>query len=249
VGKKSRGVHGDRFVVDLPDGQKLYVGDLEEGMALEVATWRGIGEPDSRVARMIIAATRAVPSDKSDAVMVPAGANGEISSVGAGATPKGTTTPLPREKEAKLPVPSRRVTYLRRATASVVALPFMAAVAAILTGSIALAQPVPSLAAEMELGASSLLVAIPKGEYAKGDEVLARVSSDSNQAAVVAQVVEVGSDTVTIAASGTLVELSQSQVIGQLVGTLPVGADLVDRPLLAAAMAAALIIGLLLFAL
>ena len=58
MGKKSKSRNGEPFVVDLPDGKKLYVADLEEGMALEVATWRGVGEPDSRVARMIVAATR-----------------------------------------------------------------------------------------------------------------------------------------------------------------------------------------------
>lgn len=249
MGKKSRVAHGDRFVVDLPDGQKLYVGDLEEGMALEVATWRGIGEPDSRVARMIIAATRAESSERTQDYSAPGIASSESAHSNVVTVPAPTTDSVPKKRDVKAQVPSRRVTYLRRATASVVALPFMAAIVAILTGSIALAQPVPSLAAEMELGASSLLVALPKGEYAKGDEVLARVSTDSNQAAVIAQVVEIGAETVTIAANGTLVELSESQVIGQLVGTLPVGADLVDRPLLAAAMAAALIIGLLLFAL
>ena len=65
MGKRDRnhdrghGSHaGDPLVIDLPEGQKLYVGSLDDGMAIEVATWRGIGEPDSRVARMIIAANR-----------------------------------------------------------------------------------------------------------------------------------------------------------------------------------------------
>ena len=65
MGKRDRnhdrghGSHaGDPLVIDLPEGLKLYVGSLDDGMAIEVATWRGIGEPDSRVARMIIAANR-----------------------------------------------------------------------------------------------------------------------------------------------------------------------------------------------
>ena len=36
------------LVIDLPDGQKLVVGKLEEGSVIEVATWRGTGRPDSR---------------------------------------------------------------------------------------------------------------------------------------------------------------------------------------------------------
>lgn len=246
MGKKSGAPREGRFVVDLPDGQKLYVGELEEGVALEVATWRGVGEPDSRVARMIIAASRTDASATSSretppqAVLVEEHPRAEENARGSQLTKKA------RYQAAQ---PRRGLTLARRALSGIVAIPIAAAVTAILTGTIALAQPVPSLAAELEIGASSLFVALPKGEYAAGDEVLARVSSNSNQAAVVAQVVSVTDDSVTIATGGTLIELAKSQVIGELVGTLPVGADLVDRPLLAAAMAAALILGLLLFAL
>lgn len=42
------------LVVDLPDGQKLVVGNLESGTVIEVATWRGTGRPDSRTNRMMI---------------------------------------------------------------------------------------------------------------------------------------------------------------------------------------------------
>jgi hypothetical protein len=138
---------------------------------------------------------------------------------------------------------------VRRAVAFVGAVPVAAAVVAILTGAVVLARPVPSLAADLELGTSSLLVALPSGEYKVGEEVLARVSIDSQQAAVVAQVANVSAETVTIASNGELVELHRNQIIGRLAGSLPVGADLVDRPLLAAATAAALILGLLIFAL
>jgi hypothetical protein len=258
MGKKSKSRQGEPFVVDLPDGQKLYVADLTEGMALEVATWRGVGEPDSRVARMIVAATREEliprPGDKSEK--------------------RGRSKKRDKRKASRRETPSeptwinyeeqyaesakaektesrsgRRARIARRAVSVLAAIPVAAAVTAILTGAIVLAKPVPSLAAELNLGASSLLIALPHGEYQVGDEVLARVSMDSQQAAVVAQIAEVSSTSITIASNGSLIELSPTQVIGRLAGTLPIGADLVDRPLLAAAMAAALILGLLLFAL
>jgi hypothetical protein len=256
MGKRSKSRNGEPFVVDLPDGQKLYVADLEEGMALEVATWRGVGEPDSRVARMIVAATRedTIPrlSDKPEKSR----REKKRGKGDRGETREETTwinyeeqyaESLNQEKPA--PRSGRRASIARRAVATLAAIPVAAAATAILTGAIALAKPVPSLAAELELGASSLLIALPQGEYKVGDEVLARVSMDSQQAAVVAQVAKVGSSSVTIASNGTLIELAPTQVIGRLAGTLPIGADLVDRPLLAAAMAAALILGLLLFAL
>ena len=42
------------LVVDLPDGQKLVVGDLDPGTVIEVATWRGTGRPDSRTNRFML---------------------------------------------------------------------------------------------------------------------------------------------------------------------------------------------------
>ena len=258
MGKKSKSRNGEPFVVDLPDGQKLYVADLEEGMALEVATWRGVGEPDSRVARMIVAATREVkiprPSNKSESIRLEKKrdeGNSDREETRAETTwinyEEQYADASTQEKPASRS--GRRARIARRTVATLAALPAAAAVTAILTGAIALAKPVPSLAAELELGASSLLIAVPQGEYKIGDEVLARVSMDSQQAAVVAQVAKVDSSSITIASNGTFIELAPTQVIGRLAGTLPIGADLVDRPLLAAAMAAALILGLLLFAL
>lgn len=42
------------LVVDLPDGQKIIVGELPEGTIIEVATWRGTGRPDSRANRLLL---------------------------------------------------------------------------------------------------------------------------------------------------------------------------------------------------
>jgi len=42
------------MVIDLPDGQKLFVGKMETGSVIEVATWRGTGRPDSRTTRLML---------------------------------------------------------------------------------------------------------------------------------------------------------------------------------------------------
>lgn len=42
------------LVIDLPDGQKLVVGNLPTGTVIEVATWRGTGRPDSRTQRLML---------------------------------------------------------------------------------------------------------------------------------------------------------------------------------------------------
>jgi hypothetical protein len=49
------------LVVDLPEGQKLVVGKLEEGTVIEVASWKGTGRPDSRTSRLMLGITRDEP--------------------------------------------------------------------------------------------------------------------------------------------------------------------------------------------
>lgn len=45
------------FVVELPNGQRLEIGDVPPGTVVEVATWRGAGAPDARTERIVIAVT------------------------------------------------------------------------------------------------------------------------------------------------------------------------------------------------
>jgi len=42
------------LVLDLPEGQKLVVGNLDPGTVIEIATWRGTGRPDSRTNRLML---------------------------------------------------------------------------------------------------------------------------------------------------------------------------------------------------
>ena len=42
------------LVIDLPDGQKLVLGNMAAGNVIEVATWRGTGRPDSRTSRLML---------------------------------------------------------------------------------------------------------------------------------------------------------------------------------------------------
>ena len=42
------------LVIDLPDGQKIVVGKMVHGSVIEVATWRGVGRPDSRTSRLML---------------------------------------------------------------------------------------------------------------------------------------------------------------------------------------------------
>jgi hypothetical protein len=47
------------LIIDLPDGQKIVVGNIPNGTVIEVATWRGTGRPDSRTNRMMLGVSSA----------------------------------------------------------------------------------------------------------------------------------------------------------------------------------------------
>ncbi len=54
------------LVIDLPDGQKIVVGKMTEGSVIEVATWRGVGRPDSRTSRLMLGVGNGDVNDDSE---------------------------------------------------------------------------------------------------------------------------------------------------------------------------------------
>jgi len=58
------------LIVDLPDGQKLLVGDIKAGTVIEVATWRGTGRPDSRTQRFMLGISHDEPEGNVTASVV-----------------------------------------------------------------------------------------------------------------------------------------------------------------------------------
>lgn len=59
------------LVIDLPDGQKIILGKMQNGAVIEVATWHGTGRPDSRTNRFMIGMTNGdASSSTKDAVSV-----------------------------------------------------------------------------------------------------------------------------------------------------------------------------------
>jgi hypothetical protein len=55
------------LVIDLPDGQKIVVGKMVQGSVIEVATWRGVGRPDSRTSRLMLGMGSGNINEDSDA--------------------------------------------------------------------------------------------------------------------------------------------------------------------------------------
>jgi hypothetical protein len=68
-------VSDSALVIDLPDGQKLVIGKMSQGTVIEVATWRGVGRPDSRTNRMMFGMSTAEIEEESDN----AGASSKVS--------------------------------------------------------------------------------------------------------------------------------------------------------------------------
>lgn len=129
---------GAPFTVELPNGQRLEIGDIPSGTIVEIATWRGPGAPDARTERMVIAVT---PPSRTGADGRPAGSRRRPSAWVAGtaigaitvaaaflATPVDVTVPsggdsvLGGRAEYSLVV-SRPTTALRTGDAVVVAHP------------------------------------------------------------------------------------------------------------------------------
>ena len=54
------------LVIDLPDGQKIVVGKMTQGSVIEVATWRGVGRPDSRTSRLMLGVGNGNVNEDSD---------------------------------------------------------------------------------------------------------------------------------------------------------------------------------------
>lgn len=54
VSKLPLPVSDSPLVIDLPDGQKIVIGKMTSGSVIEVATWRGVGRPDSRTSRLML---------------------------------------------------------------------------------------------------------------------------------------------------------------------------------------------------
>jgi hypothetical protein len=72
------------LVIDLPDGQKIVIGKMTLGSVIEVATWRGVGRPDSRTSRLMLGMGSGNVNEDSDS-----GDNSQVQERKAPVKPKG----------------------------------------------------------------------------------------------------------------------------------------------------------------
>lgn len=87
-------------VIDLPDGQKLYVSHLPAGTVIEVATWRGTGRPDNSTHRLMLG-VEGSGTPTPQAVVRPA-------------VPEPWRTPAPSRPMVRQPLPARPSPSRRR---------------------------------------------------------------------------------------------------------------------------------------
>jgi hypothetical protein len=223
------------LVLDLPEGQKLVVGNLDPGTVIEIATWRGTGRPDSRTNRLMLGVStnedegmprsRSLPPVEQSAPPVvqsiehPTSQQSErtgviYSNLNPTRDVGGLAKIEPQKKK------SRNILKLVLiATGSVST---MAAIAFILFGVIGLqfAHPGAGIGTSMGAANTSVVLIKPDAEIVVGKSVLTDIPS-SNENPTVAVVAAVNEKAILIATETGYAQVRPELVRGNVVMLLP----------------------------
>jgi hypothetical protein len=234
------------LVVDLPEGQKLVVGKLEEGTVIEVASWKGTGRPDSRTSRLMLGITRdeldpeieevkrkflkgnkksRSALDDESVQLQPVSLQGGASRVQTGVnfeyvTPTSTKT-LDRVEAKQKKKIKRFKSFLIRNRAEVIFVTFVIALGLATTtlGGISLTHPKSGVKISMGSVKDSL-VAIKRGsKVAVGDQIIVSVDNQPSPELVVVQ--GIASQSILTSVAGKYVAVKPSQVQGRVVAVFP----------------------------
>jgi hypothetical protein len=223
------------LVVDLPEGQKLVVGNLDPGTVIEVATWRGTGRPDSRTNRLMLGVStnededmprsRSLPPVESVrqieqpvqefAQSVPSERTGVIYS---NLNPTRDLGQLAKvDKNEKNPK-----NVLKRVLIASGSVSTVAAIAFILFGVIGLqfAHPGAGLSSSMGAANTSVILIKPDAEIVVGKSVLADLPN-TNENPTVAIVAAVNEKAVLVATDSGYAQVRPELVRGNVVMLLP----------------------------
>ena len=186
------------FVLDLPDGQKLLVGDLPEGTIIEVAAWRGTAKPDNRTLRLLLGVSNKKVQEEEEPVV---STDGQV---------------------IEPPKRSRQRSRRRARTAWIVSL---SVVVVILAGVIAFAMsPLkivhPTSGVNLGFGAanSSLAVVAPVESVEAGQTLVAKLGSGG---ATVGRVAATGEGIVLLQGDKGFTQVSESEIVGSVVAVIP----------------------------
>jgi hypothetical protein len=212
------------LIVDLPDGQKLIVGQLEPGTIIEVATWRGTGRPDSRTNRLLLGAgvnedarQKAISAPKSDK-------NDSVFSGEPEAREPANQLVSPRKElvkgkhgVARNKTVYSKLGYVAAGIVALIAIPTMVASNGLFEISS------PDMGMGTKLGGARSVVAITTevDEPQSGDVVLAQIESNGVSQELLAKVTAVGGDKVLLQANGIQYEVPASSVTSEVRVVVP----------------------------
>ena len=212
------------LIVDLPDGQKLIVGQLEPGTIIEVATWRGTGRPDSRTNRLLLGAgfnedarqkaIRAPRSEKNDSVF--SGEPEEREPANQLVSPR---KELVKGKHGVARTKTRysKLGYVAAGIVAVLAIPTLV----VNNGLFEVNSPDFGLGTK--LGGASSVVAITTeiSKTQSGDVVVALIESNGETQELLAKVSAVGGERILLQANGIQYEVSADAVTSRVRVVVP----------------------------
>lgn len=229
------------LVVDLPEGQKLVVGRLEEGTVIEVASWRGTGRPDSRTSRLMLGITkdesesefeearrklkRPNENDQSTesslmaaASQVPSTKKNEVNFE----ILRTTTTPEPtsRSKPKVGQVNRFRDFVIRHKVGeSVIAGVVLLAILITTVGGISIVHPRSGASISLGSVKSSLIAISRSSNVAAGDKIVISVGNKVSPILVVVQ--DVSPQSILTSADGKIQVVTRAQIKGKVIALFP----------------------------
>lgn len=212
------------LIVDLPDGQKLIVGQIEPGTVIEVATWRGTGRPDSRTTRMLLGA--GVNEDaRRKAISAPKSEKNDSVFTGA-PEPRDPANQLVAGKQeiikgkhgvAKKVTNYQRIGYVAAGLVAALSIPILV----VNNGLFEISSPDMGLATK--LGSASSVVAITTNvdDLNSGDVVIATIENNDETKELIAKVLVAGGDQVLLQANGVQYEIPAKLVTSKVRVVVP----------------------------
>lgn len=204
------------LVVDLPDGQKIVIGQLPAGVAIEVATWRGTGRPDSRTHRLLLGISDSGKPAHNEAATAPRVSSDSPVPADVTASPTSAvveSSDTSFEDEDAQPKRRGASKWWLAAAATV-----FAGYAVFAFLGLRVAHPANGVQAGLGSAESSMVVTQPVDALAVGDLVI--VQNASGQL-VLGSINSIAGDAVLVAAGSGYVQASQTDVTGKVLFVVP----------------------------
>jgi hypothetical protein len=218
------------LVVDLPDGQKLVVGNLDPGTVVEVATWRGTGRPDSRTNRLMLGVSNNESGAKVEAVSqqiplpqgVPAAPASVSTQVHTGVNYADLTPAVVVKEKKKSTAEEKKHVSRKRVLRTLGWVAAVVLIVGLLGGPLGLRVVHPQSGASTAIGSasSSLVFTRPLGHAKVGQNVIANLHSTKKNP-VIAVISAVGDKQMLLAIDGGYAQVNRSDIAGKVTAVLP----------------------------